>query len=755
MKFHGFVRKFCSALCMLLILMQSGCLLSEDDSAFNSKVSFPKASSSKSPDSIASQSDSTLAKKSGEITASQASSMKPQIRMVADFEGVGGKITNNLGGESGDWNMNPADINNSYSDPKVIEMPGMDGKTTRVLSITYSVDSDVPARNGLWTKLIGFDASAYDHLEFEIKGDAAKGFTKRFRMELKKCADKACIEKVSGSATVPVTAEWQTVSIPLNVMTGLIDFANPESWKNPRVGYKPMDELAIIFTDQFVTRKSGRIFIDNIRFVRTGKPGPSAVDFPPREVEKTPVRLEGLEFAKFLVKRLRGFPTELHIKKDFSEDPKAFLREIAKDTWRFFDDILDKEYSLPLDTVTIGEKKPLDEGTWIGDYTNVTNIGVYLMAVVSAYDMGFITREDAVQRIRATLNTVEYKLEYHSSGFPYNYYDTTMLDHTSYFVSYVDSGWLLLGLYVVKNAFPEELTDQATRLLKRGDLGFFYDPIENQVYHGYYENLKVFSDYHYGVFYTEPRVVSYIAVARGEIPERHWFEGLMRTFPESYQWQTQTPKNRVLRKLNGFNYAGGYYDWKDLKYVPSWGGSAFEALMPTVVLKEKELAPEGLGKNNAMHVQGQIRYAKETLGQPVWGMSPSSVPEGGYSEYGAKPFGVKGYKSGVVTPHASVLALEYAPEEVIANLRKLIELYDIYGQYGFYDSVNIVTGKVARKYLALDQGMIFVAINNYLNQGAIRNRFHADPQVKQGENLLTSEKFFDEPLPADSAAPQP
>jgi hypothetical protein len=543
------------------------------------------------------------------------------------------------------------------------------------------------------------------------------------------------------------------VSIPLNAMTGLIDFSNPEAWKTPRVSYKPLDEFVIIFNNGFVTKKQGKIYLDNIRFVRTGEPGPSAVDFPPRKIEKTPLRLEPLEFERFLVSRLRGFPKTLSVKKSFSKDDNAFLREVAKDTWEFFDKIVDSEHGLPLDTILFGEKEPLEATTWVGDYTSVTNVGVYLMAVVSAYDLGFIAREDAVQRIQQTLTTIE-KLEYHASGFPYNYYDTTTLERTSYFVSFVDSGWLMLGLYVAKSAFPEELTAQTTRLLKRGNFKFFYDPLAKQMFHGFYDNLNVYSDYHYGVFYTEPRAASYISVARGDVPEVHWFEGMVRTFPASYQWQSQLPKDRVETMLEGYKYVGGYYEWEGLKYVPSWGGSAFEALMPAVVLKEKELAPDGLGKNNAAHVQGQIRYAREEK-MPVWGMSPCSVPEGGYSEYGAKPMGVKGYKSGVVTPHASALALEYAPEQVVANLRKLIELYDIYGEYGFYDAVTVATGKIARKYLALDQGMILLAINNYLNHGALRERFHADPEIKKSEKLLTAEKFFEAESQETSTSAKP
>lgn len=687
-----------------------------------------------------------------EVLKETAVLKEPEVKVVADFESE--EFVNNLGGGIGDWNMNPEDINNSFTDLKTVKIPAKDGSESRVLSLNYSVDSDRPAANGFWTKLMGLDGSQYDHLAFELKGDAEKGFSEKFRIEVKKCKDPECRESIRGSAVIPVTAAWQTVMLPLNHLTGLIDFADPGSWKNPLAGYTGLNELIFIFNDRFVTRKQGRIYVDNIRFVRTGDPGPSAVDQPKRVLSKTTIPHGTVEFARFLAGRLRGFPKTLVVKKDFPQEDKEFLKEIARDTWKFFDEVMDAENHMPLDNIQLGEDEPLGQGVWIGDYTNVTNVGVYFMAVVSAFDLGFITKEEAIERIQKTLAAVE-RLKFHSSGFPYNYYDTTLMDPTSFFVSFVDSGWLLLGLYVARSAFPEALTEPTTRMITRGNFKFFYDPIERQMFHGYYDNLGVYSDYHYGVFYAEPRAATYMAIARGDIPEEHWFEGLVRTFPENYDWQGQTPKNRVTRDVLGYKCTGGHYAWKDLKYVPSWGGSAFEALMPTVVLKEKELAPEGLGMNNAVHVQGQIRYALEEAGQPVWGMSPSSVPGGGYSEYGAKPFGIKGYKGGVVTPHASVLALEYAPGQVVANLRKMLELYEIYGEYGFYDGVNVTTGKVARKYLALDQGMILIAINNFLNNGALRERFHADPEMKKAEKLLSAEKFLEEVPVTAEAAVQP
>lgn len=666
--------------------------------------------------------------------------------LISDFEN--GALRNNLGGESGGWDTDPED-DSAFCAAEVVEIPGPEN-SARALKLTYDVDSDTenPAQNGYWTKLRTLDASSYDHLEFYVKGDPNRQFTTVFRVEIKKYKDDARIEKLKGSFVVQnVTGEWQKVKVPLNKMTGILDFADPAVWKDPSVGRKDLDEFVVIFEGRRVDRKVGAIYLDNIRFIRTGNPGPTAVDFPPRKKEeKTPMRLEGIEFAKFLVDRLQGFPRSTLVRKEFPAGERAFLMEIARDTWRFFDEIVDREHHLPLDTIQLGREQPLAGDAFVGDYTNVTNIGLYLMCLVAGYDLGFISREEAVSRLSATLATLR-NLEYHQkSGFLYNYYDTTTTERTSYFVSFVDSGWLAAGLYVVRAAFPEELAERCDRFLARGSFAFFYNAVDQQMYHGYYEHLEAYSDYLYGTFYTEPRAISAMAIGRGEVPMEHWFR-MVRTFPENYYWQEQEPQNRVKKGTLGVEYYDGYYAWKGLRYVPSWGGSLFEALMPTMILEEKTLAPEGLGANDVIHVKAHRRYAMEELGYPVWGMSPSSNPDGGYSEYGVKPLGSKGYKAGVVTPHVTFLALEFSPREAVENLRNLVKRYDIYGEYGFYDAVKVDDGKVAYKYLCLDQAMSLIALCNYLNEGSIRKRFHANEMARPIEALLKEEKFFEDVAP--------
>ena len=170
----------------------------------------------------------------------------------------------------------------------------------------------------------------------------------------------------------------------------------------------------------------------------------------------------------------------------------------------------------------------------------------------------------------------------------------------------------------------------------------------------------------------------------------------------------------------------------------------FEALMPTLVIDEQTLAPLSLGLNNRRHTELHRRHALRDLGYPVWGMSPSSSFQGsGYSEYGVPALGSAGYRVGVVTPHASALALVIDPNSAIANLRQLATRYPVYGEFGFYDAVDPLTGRVAYKYLALDQAMIFLAVANYLKDGIIQRDFAADPIAARVLPMIGKEKFFE------------
>ncbi len=256
--------------------------------------------------------------------------------------------------------------------------------------------------------------------------------------------------------------------------------------------------------------------------------------------------------------------------------------------------------------------------------------------------------------------------------------------------------------------------------------------------------------HHYGAFNTEPRIASYVGIALGQIPAEHYFGG-WRTFPNTCDWSWQEAKPEgawrdytVNRKT--VHVFEGAYRYHGVKLVPTWGGSMFEGLMVPLVVPEEDWGPRSWGVTHPLYAQAQIQYGLSDSRYGYWGFSPSSDPAGGYREYGVDAIGmladgyttdearqthydagwndancrrapapITNYDGGVVTPHAAFLALDFDATAALADLAGLKSAFPaIYGKGGFKDAVNVTTGQVADRYLALDQGMIMAAIANEL-----------------------------------------
>ncbi|MEW6269513.1 MAG: glucoamylase family protein [Thermodesulfobacteriota bacterium] len=465
----------------------------------------------------------------------------------------------------------------------------------------------------------------------------------------------------------------------------------------------------------------------------------------------------GKEAARPLIRaRLRGWPARLLVERnELPSGERAFLERLARDAWRGLDALSDRENGLPVDNVAVGRPagapsvrqvalgegagERAGDGTHVGDYTNVTNIGLGLVAIVGAQELGMLSREEAVARTSRILDTLD-RLETHR-GYFFNFYDTTSLERTSNFLSFVDLAWLTTGLVVARRALPE-VAERATKLVDRMDFGFFYDRKLGQISHGYYVNREVLSRYHYGVLFTEARLGVLLAIGKGDVPEDAWFR-MARIFPRSCEGQTLEPRDVRRVSVQGRDVLTGLYEWGGFRYVPSWGGSMFEALMPTLVLDELRYAPRSLGENGRVHAAVQERYAATELRYPTWGLSPSASPDSdGYLEYGARVLGARGYRAGALTPHAAALALAVRPAEAAAALRRFADEYPMYGEYGLYDAVDPTTREVAYRYLAVDQSMLFIALANHLTGGALQRHFASDGIVARALPLIADESFF-------------
>jgi hypothetical protein len=473
-----------------------------------------------------------------------------------------------------------------------------------------------------------------------------------------------------------------------------------------------------------------------------------------------------------------------------SAKQRSVLLGIARDTWKFFAADVDPATHLPLDN--------LGPGGIRGAYTSAADIGVYLWSVISAHDLGLISRPQADSLITATLTTVRGLQRY--DGFLYQWYDTsngdillnpgagdcpaqaTPTQDNCYFVSAVDNGWYASGLVVARQALPE-LAPLVDSLIAPMNFGIFYDSRAEtacntnpaitgnqptgQMYGGYYVDQGP-AGYHNGALYSDPRIAIYLGMGMHQMPGNVWWR-TWRTLPPQqcstdpdFSWQGQWPVAGYWQTYTDpqsgqkFRVWEGHYTYPgtNLTYVPTWAGGMFEALMANEVVPETTWGPSSFGLNDLRNAQVQIKYDTQVLHDPVWGMSPSSTADdtGDYAAYGVEgldfPTGdqlsqdvTPGTTEDVVTPYASFLALSVLPQQAYANISKLRQLYPgIYtADGGFYDAVNPTTGSIGHRQLELDQSMIMAALDNALNDSALQRDFARDPASWAAKTYLSTE----------------
>ncbi|MBW3360923.1 MULTISPECIES: glucoamylase family protein [Streptomyces] len=409
--------------------------------------------------------------------------------------------------------------------------------------------------------------------------------------------------------------------------------------------------------------------------------------------------------------------------------------------------------------------------------TSPTNIGCGLWSTVAAAGLGVIGEAAMIRSLTRTVAAVE-KLERHH-GFWLNWYDAhngSVLtqwpgtgDPVRPFLSSVDNAWLVTGLRIAADAAPA-LRTRIGRILATADWSYFYTPYDpadpvagpGQLRGGVWTDTEEPTPHHYGALNTEPRMASYLGIADGSLPRDHYWHLLRTMLPEHEQ--EQKPGGGYVT-VDGVRVWNGHYTHRGRKVVPTWGGSMFEALMVPLFVPEPEWSPRAWGLTHHRYVRAQIDHGLREAEYGYWGFSPSNVPEGGYQEYGVDALGmaVDGYASntdrthttdgeplpapsaftnGVVTPHASFLALPYAGREAVANLRALERDFGAYEDgLGFRDSVNVSTGRVSDFMLALDQGMVIAALAQQLRPGLLQRPFRTGGFRARVRPLLERERF--------------
>ncbi len=250
----------------------------------------------------------------------------------------------------------------------------------------------------------------------------------------------------------------------------------------------------------------------------------------------------------------------------------------------------------------------------------------------------------------------------------------------------------------------------------------------------------------YDLLASEARLASFVAIAKGDVPQHHWFH-----------------LGRMVTNVKG------------RAVLVSWGGTMFEYLMPLLLMRG--FRGTLLDRSCRASVWRQIEYGRQH-GIP-WGISESAyslTDRDGTYQY--KAFGVPGLglKRGlsdelVVSPYSTALASLLNAPAATANL-ELLRRVGLDGRFGFYEAVDYrprtkvdpeapdapakASPVIVRAYFAHHQGMSLVALANTVRDGVFVERFHADPRIRATELLLQErvprEAILSEPRPAKAAA---
>jgi cyclic beta-1,2-glucan synthetase len=225
----------------------------------------------------------------------------------------------------------------------------------------------------------------------------------------------------------------------------------------------------------------------------------------------------------------------------------------------------------------------------------------------------------------------------------------------------------------------------------------------------------------YDLLASEARIASFLAVAKGDIPQQSWF---------------RLDRSHVL--VQG------------LPALLSWTGTMFEYMMPSLWMRA---FPNTL---IARSLESAVRIQSDHVRNIPWGISESGFakidPQGryAYQAWGIPALALKyGAEDGpVISPYSSFLALSVFRKEAVANLRRMAAMNWV-GNYGFYEAADYTQGRepeLVRSWMAHHQGMCLLALTNLLKNNLVQKWFHDTPRVRATELLLHEKPLSKETL---------
>lgn len=395
---------------------------------------------------------------------------------------------------------------------------------------------------------------------------------------------------------------------------------------------------------------------------------------------------------------------------------EELMNLVQKKTFNYFWDGAEQSSGLALERSNGSSKTVTTGGTGLG-----------IASFPAAVERGWITRQQAIERLQKILTFLEKVPTYHGA-FSHWYNGATA--ETIPFSEMDDGGdlvetaLLMQGLLINRQYFDKDtkaersIRKRITALWKAVEWTW-YTQNENVLYwhwspeHGFAIGQEVTG-------YNEALIVYVLAASSPTHPidPKVYHQGWAR---------------------NGNIKNGNSYYGVTLPLGPEKGGPLFFAHYSFIGLNPHGLTDRyaNYWKQNKAHTLINYKYCMNNplsyrgYGPKSWGLTASDEPNGEYGVHSPTN------DLGIITPTAAISSIPYTPKKSLAAMHFFYEeLGDrLWGKYGFHDAYSLQDQWFAESYLAIDQGPIVAMIENY-RTGLLWELFMSDPEIQKGLKRL-------------------
>lgn len=421
-----------------------------------------------------------------------------------------------------------------------------------------------------------------------------------------------------------------------------------------------------------------------------------------------------------------------------TKSDNTFLDSLQRDTFRFFWDTTNPKNGL------VPDRAPTPS------FSSVAAIGFGLTSYLIGVERGYITRQQAVERVLATLrffrnapqgpdpiNVAGYK------GFYYHFLDMQSgLRFKTVELSTIDTALLLAGVlscqtyFDQKNAAETEIRKLADDLYKAADWTWFQarKPFVSMGWHP--ESGFIKSDWQ---GYDEAMILYVLALGS---PTHPVGPEVWSAWTSSYEWMTFYNQEHVnFEPLFGHQYSHCWIDFRGIQ----------DAYMRQKGIDYFENSRRATYANRAYCAANPNKW--QDYSETLWGLTACDGPRdtlaNGRQFFSYRARGASAQRivdDGTIAPTAAGGSLAFAPEICLPALKTMKARYgsQLYGPQGFRDSFNPTyryrspfaygsteNGWFDRDYLGIDQGPIIIMAEN-LRTNFVWNLMKKNPYIQRG-----------------------